>query len=58
MRGHRITGNFKSDFQLDRNLLKEQIGDLINLLLAVAASNLSLWMSSKFPKISCGNQEC
>jgi IS5 family transposase len=37
-------GHLKSDFRLDRNFLKGQIGDAINLLLAAAASNLSLWM--------------
>jgi hypothetical protein len=31
----------KSDFRLDRNFLKGQVGDAINLLLAAAASNLS-----------------
>jgi len=29
---------------LGRNFLKGQVGDAINLLLAAAASNLSLWM--------------
>jgi len=37
-------GHLKSDFRLDRNFLKGQKGDAINLLLAVAASNLSIWM--------------
>ena len=37
-------GHLKSDFRLGRNFLKGQIGDAINLLLAAAASNLSLWM--------------
>jgi len=37
-------GHLKSDFRLDRNFLKWQIGDAINLLLAAAASNLNLWM--------------
>jgi IS5 family transposase len=37
-------GHLKSDFRLDRNFLKGQVGDAINLLLAAAASNLSLWM--------------
>jgi hypothetical protein len=32
----------KSDFRLGRNFLKSQVGDAINLLLAAAASNLSL----------------
>jgi hypothetical protein len=35
----------KSDFRLGRNFLKGQVGDAINLLLAAAASSLSLWMS-------------
>jgi IS5 family transposase len=33
-----------SDFRLGRNFLKGQLGDAINLFLAAAASNLSLWM--------------
>ncbi len=37
-------GHLKSDFRLGRNFLKGQLGDAINLLLAAAASNLSLWM--------------
>jgi hypothetical protein len=37
-------GHLKSDFRLDRNFLKGQVGDAINLLLAAAASNLNLWM--------------
>jgi hypothetical protein len=37
-------GHLKSDFRLGRNFLKGQVGDAINLLLAAAASNLSLWM--------------
>lgn len=37
-------GHLKSDFRLDSNFLKGQVGDAINLLLAAAASNLSLWM--------------
>ena len=37
-------GHLKSDFGLDRYFLKGQVGDAINLLLAAAASNLSLWM--------------
>jgi len=34
----------KSDFRLGCNFRKGQVGDAINLLLAAAASNLSLWM--------------
>jgi IS5 family transposase len=37
-------GPLKSDFRLDRNFLKGQVGDAINLLLAASVSNLSLWM--------------
>ena len=37
-------GHLKSDFRLGRNFLKGETGDSINLLLAAAASNLSLWM--------------
>ena len=37
-------GHLKSDFRLDRNFLKGQRGDSINLLLAATAANLSLWM--------------
>jgi IS5 family transposase len=37
-------GHLKSDFRLGRNFLKGQVGGAINLLLAAAASNLSLWM--------------
>ena len=37
-------GHLKSDFRLGRNFLKGQVGDAINLLLAAAASNLSLWI--------------
>jgi IS5 family transposase len=37
-------GYLKSDFRLDRNFLKGQVGDAINLLLAAVASNLSLWI--------------
>ena len=37
-------GHLKSDFRLGRNFLKGENGDSINLLLASAASNLSLWM--------------
>ncbi len=36
--------HLKSDFRLGRNFLKGQVGDAINLLLAAAPSNLSLWM--------------
>ena len=38
------TGHLKSDFRFGRNFLKGQVGDAINLLLAAAASNLSLWI--------------
>ncbi|CAC9982114.1 ISPg7, transposase [uncultured Gammaproteobacteria bacterium] len=35
-----IIGHLKSDFRLSRNLLKGQIGDEINLLMAACAWNL------------------
>ena len=41
-------GHLKSDHRLGRNFLKGQQGDAINLLLASAASNLSLWMRKVF----------
>jgi IS5 family transposase len=41
-------GHLKSDFRLGRNFLKGQVGDAMNLLLAAAASNLSLWMRQVF----------
>ena len=37
-------GHLKSDHRLGRNFLKGENGDSINLLLASAAANLSLWM--------------
>ncbi|MEI8313249.1 MAG: IS5 family transposase [Verrucomicrobiota bacterium] len=37
-------GHLKSDYRLGRNFLKGENGDSINLLLASAAANLSLWM--------------
>ncbi|CAC9514814.1 ISPg7, transposase [uncultured Gammaproteobacteria bacterium] len=39
-----IIGHLKSDFRLSRNLLKGQIGDEINLLMAACAWNLKKWM--------------
>ena len=47
----RRIGHLKSDFRLDRNFLKGQVGDAINLLLAAAASNLSLWMRQVFLRL-------
>ena len=44
-------GHLKSDFRLDRNFLKGQVGDAINLLLAAAASKLSLWMRQVFLRL-------
>jgi IS5 family transposase len=41
-------GHLKSDHRLGRNFLKGQLGDAINLLLASASSNLSLWMRKTF----------
>ena len=40
--------HLKTDFRLGRNFLKGEKGDSINLLLAAAASNLSLWMRRAF----------
>jgi hypothetical protein len=37
-------GHLKSDFRLSRNLLKGQIGDEINVLMAACAWNLRKWM--------------
>jgi transposase, IS5 family len=39
-----IIGHLKADFRLSRNFLKSTTGDLINLLMAALAWNLSLWM--------------
>lgn len=39
-----IIGHLKSDFRLSRNLLKGQIGDEINVLMAACAWNLRKWM--------------
>ena len=39
-----IIGHLKSDFRLSRNLLKGQIGDEINVLMAAAAWNLKKWL--------------
>jgi IS5 family transposase len=46
-------GHLKSDFRLGRNFLKGQKGDAINLLLAAAASNLSLWMRKVLSALYC-----
>jgi IS5 family transposase len=35
-----IIGHLKSDFRLSRNLLKGQVGDEINVLMAACAWNL------------------
>jgi IS5 family transposase len=34
----------KSDFRLSRNLLKGQVGDEINVLMAACAWNLRKWL--------------
>jgi transposase, IS5 family len=39
-----IIGHLKADHRLSRNFLKGTTGDLINLLMAALAWNLSLWM--------------
>jgi hypothetical protein len=41
----------KSDFRLGRNFLKGQVGNANNLLLAAAASNLSLSMRPVFLRL-------
>jgi hypothetical protein len=40
-----IIGHLKSDFRLSRNLLKGQIGDEINVLMAACAWNLRKWLA-------------
>jgi IS5 family transposase len=37
-----IIGHLKSDFRLSRNLLKVQVGDEINVLMAACAWNLRI----------------
>ena len=39
-----IIGHLKADYRLTRNFLKGTSGDLINVLMAAVAWNLSLWM--------------
>ncbi|WP_277424511.1 transposase [Bathymodiolus thermophilus thioautotrophic gill symbiont] len=39
-----IIGHLKADFRLSRNLLKGQVGDEINVLMAVMAWNLKKWL--------------
>jgi len=39
-----IIGHLKADYRLARNFLKGSTGDLINVLMAAMAWNLSLWM--------------
>jgi IS5 family transposase len=39
-----IIGHLKSDFRLSRNLLKWQISDEINVLMAACAWNLRKWL--------------
>jgi IS5 family transposase len=48
-----LIGHLKSDFRLGRNFLKGQKGDATNLLLAAAASNLSLWMRRILSTLYC-----
>ncbi|SMN00678.1 Mobile element protein [uncultured Candidatus Thioglobus sp.] len=40
-----IIGHLKSDFRLSRNLLKGQVGDEINVLMAAGAWNLKKWLA-------------
>ncbi|VVH64966.1 ISPg7, transposase, partial [uncultured Gammaproteobacteria bacterium] len=40
-----IIGHLKSDFRLSRNLLKGQVGDEINVLMAACAWNLRKWLA-------------
>jgi len=37
-------GHLKADFRLSRNLLKGQVGDEINVLMAAMAWNLKKWL--------------
>jgi hypothetical protein len=37
--------HLKSDFRLSRNLLKGQVGDEINVLMAACAWNLRKWLA-------------
>ncbi|WP_164707696.1 hypothetical protein [Bathymodiolus thermophilus thioautotrophic gill symbiont] len=37
-------GHLKADFRLSRNLLKGQVGDEINVLMAAVAWNLKKWL--------------
>ena len=46
-----IIGHLKADFRLTRNFLKGAAGDCINLLMAAAAWNFSLWMRLFFALI-------
>ncbi|KAF3977852.1 MAG: transposase [Methylococcales symbiont of Iophon sp. n. MRB-2018] len=39
-----IIGHLKADFRLSRNLLKGQIGDEINVLIAACVWNLRKWL--------------
>jgi hypothetical protein len=47
-----IIGHLKSDFRLSRNLLKGQVGDEINVLMAACAWNLRKWLiaTAIFPR--------
>ena len=44
-----IIGHLKADYRLTRNFLKGSAGDLINVLMAAVAWNLSLWMRAFLP---------
>jgi hypothetical protein len=47
-----IIGHLKSDFRLSRSLLKGQVGDEINVLMAACAWNLKKWHMWRLKKQS------
>ena len=46
-----IIGHVKSDFGMERNYLKEEIGDEINAILAASAFNFKSWMRKAVGKL-------
>ena len=46
-----VIGHLKQDFRLSRNFLKGTQGDMVNVLLAAAAYNLTKWMRIESKKI-------
>ncbi len=46
-----VIGHLKQDFRLSRNFLKGTQGDVVNVLLAAAAYNLTKWMRIESKKI-------